>query len=67
MEQRDNRFYRQKSYDCEQCRDSGTVARSSITGMYKFAGPVPEDARRVYEDFCDDCAEGQKMRRETRF
>jgi hypothetical protein len=50
---------------CDLCKDYGIVARRVNTGTYVCAGPVPEDARRVYEDFCE-CEEGQRMRSEDR-
>lgn len=46
---------------CDLCKDYGIVARRVNTGAYVCAGPVPEDARRVYEDFCG-CEEGEQMR-----
>lgn len=49
--------------ECERCKDSGTIARFTSTGHYKCAGPVPEDARRCFEDFCE-CPEGAKLERE---
>lgn len=55
---------RAKAYDCDHCRDSGTIARHTHGGGYKCAGPVPEDARGCYEDFCDQCPEGAAARRE---
>lgn len=52
-----------KAYDCETCKDSGTVARFTSNGNYKCAGPVPEDARRCFEAFCD-CPQGASLQRE---
>lgn len=49
--------------ECEQCKDSGVIARFTRTGEYKCAGPVPDHARGCYEDLCS-CPEGQKARRE---
>lgn len=54
-----------KAYECEQCRDYGTIARHTGSGSYRCAGPVPDDARGCYEDYCD-CPEGAKLIREDR-
>lgn len=51
-------------FECEWCKDSGTIARFTRTGGYKCAGPVPEDARGCYEDICERCPEGRKAQRE---
>lgn len=54
-----------KPYECDHCRDSGTVARFVSTGNYKCAGPVPDNARGCYETYCD-CPIGMGLRREER-
>jgi DnaJ-class molecular chaperone len=42
--------------ECERCKGSGTVARSTSYPLaYRAAGPVPDDARGVFEATCDKC------------
>jgi len=41
---------------CERCKGSGTVARSTRYSLeYRAPGPVPEDARGVFEATCNEC------------
>ena len=40
---------------CSMCNDSGTIACSTRTGLYRHPGPVPDDARGVFESVCYDC------------
>ena len=40
---------------CARCNDSGTVACSTRTGLYRHPGPVADDARGVFEAICFDC------------
>lgn len=41
--------------ECRRCNGSGEVAISATTGRYKAAGPVPDDAKGVASQTCDEC------------
>ena len=49
--------------ECDRCNDSGTIACRSRDGSYRCPGPVPDDARGVFESYCD-CAIGRRLHRE---
>lgn len=52
--------------DCELCNDTGLVARrNTYPCAYVCPGPVPEDARNVYEAYCE-CETGNAMWRAER-
>ncbi len=40
---------------CKRCSGSGEIAISAITGLYRCAGPVPDDARGVAASPCYEC------------
>lgn len=40
---------------CKRCNQSGEIAVSARTGLYRCAGPVPDDARGVVAMTCDEC------------
>jgi len=40
---------------CERCNQSGEIAVSAATGLYRCAGPVPDNARGVLGMTCDEC------------
>ena len=40
---------------CPKCNGSGEVACSTRTGLYRYPGPVPDDARGVFAAVCYDC------------
>lgn len=47
---------------CRHCDGSGLIARSyQFPLAYRGPGPVPEDARHVYEDTCDVCGGGGRV------
>ena len=42
---------------CEHCKGSGLIGwRNTFPASYVGPGPVPEDARGVYETQCDECS-----------
>jgi hypothetical protein len=52
--------------DCELCNDTGLGAkRNRYPCAYVCPGPVPDDARGVFEAFCD-CEVGESARRRDR-
>lgn len=40
---------------CTRCNQSGEIAISSATGLYRCAGPVPDNALGVLGITCDEC------------
>jgi DnaJ-class molecular chaperone len=41
--------------ECERCNGSGLIGLRARTGTYVAPGPIPEDARGVFETICDVC------------